>query len=347
MQLVEDPVWRRFWYPVAYAADLRPGPLSRTLLGTPIVVWESAPGRAAAAVDRCPHRDARLSQGWTCDGAVVCPYHGWRFGGDGTAVHIPQTPERTTFPDRYALRTVQCESDGHVVWVCLDDAPLRPRPRMPEAGEGWRWLRQFDEEWAASAPRLMENSFDPAHITFVHRATFGNAADPVIATPQVRRVPEGLVMDSTVEVRNPPEARAASGEVTETTVRTTTTVLHAPFLRVLTISYPAGRVHRLVTCATPVDDGHLQLLQWAVRNDGESDVPAADIVAFDRAVVDEDKELLEGVWAPYDPDLGANVHVRVDRPTVELRRLYREIEAGTWPRGDWVGDSPDDVGLTE
>ena len=44
MQLVEDPVWRRFWYPVAYAADLRPGPLSRTLLGTPIVKLSQAMG---------------------------------------------------------------------------------------------------------------------------------------------------------------------------------------------------------------------------------------------------------------------------------------------------------------
>ena len=113
-------------------------------------------GQAKALLDRCPHRNVPLSLGRvTTKGTLECAYHGWRFGGDGTAVHIPQTPERTTFPDRYALRTVQCESDGHVVWVCLDDAPLRPRPRMPEAGEGWRWLRQFDEEWAASAPRLI------------------------------------------------------------------------------------------------------------------------------------------------------------------------------------------------
>lgn len=345
MRLVEERVWRRFWYPVAFAADVDPGPLARTLLGERIVLWSSGPGEVAAAVDRCPHRDAPLSQGWVCAGAVVCPYHGWQFGPDGGAAHIPQVPERTSFPGRYRIDTVHSATADGVVWVCLDPEPLCPRPTLPAAEDGWRWVREFDEVWATPAARLMENSFDPAHTTFVHRATFGNDAAPDIEAPEVQRVPGGLVMQSVLEVKNPPYAQRSTGETTPMTVRTTETVLHAPFLRVLSISYPGGRAHRLITCATPVDDGHLRLLQWAVRNDTEADAPAADIVAFDRRVVDEDKRLLEGIWAPYSPELGANVHVRVDRPTVELRRLYGEIVAGTWPRLDWAGAVADDVGL--
>ncbi|MBO0715081.1 MAG: Rieske 2Fe-2S domain-containing protein, partial [Acidimicrobiales bacterium] len=82
MELLGDPIWQRFWYAVGFSADLGDAPLSRTVLGQPVVLWRDAKGVPAAAIDRCPHRDARLSQGWTCEGLIVCPYHGWQFGHD-------------------------------------------------------------------------------------------------------------------------------------------------------------------------------------------------------------------------------------------------------------------------
>ena len=30
-------------------------------------------------LDRCPHRDVRVSGGWSSDGLLTCPGHFWRF----------------------------------------------------------------------------------------------------------------------------------------------------------------------------------------------------------------------------------------------------------------------------
>ena len=331
MDLLAEPIWRKFWYPVAFQEDLATGPLARTVLATQLVIWADSNNEPCAAIDRCPHRDARLSGGWTCEGRIVCPYHGWEYGTDGRVQVVPQTPEIHSFPSRFALDTVYAATRYGVVWVCLDE-PVRSIPELPDgSADGWRTVREFDEEWATTAPRLMENSFDPAHTVFVHRATFGDTSRPDVDVPTIERTPYGLVARNNLSVANPESARVVTGEPeSEVTVRSSKTEFHAPFLRMLQSTYPGGKVHQIITAATPVDNSRLRLIQWAVRNDTEVESPAADIVAFDRRVTWEDQALLEGIWAPYSEELAANVHIKVDKPTVEIRRIYKEIRQGIW-----------------
>jgi phenylpropionate dioxygenase-like ring-hydroxylating dioxygenase large terminal subunit len=335
------PVWQRFWYPVSFVEEIANGPIARTLLGERLVLWDAQNGEVGAAVDRCPHRDGPLSQGWTCEGRIVCPYHGWQFRSDGPVTQIPQLPELTTFGARFAIEAVNAAVRYGVVWVCLSDTPARPIPAVAHSDEaGWRNLHQFDEEWATAPARLMENSFDPAHTVFVHRATFGDSSRPDVDVPEVERTTYGMVIRSDVSVTNQAMARAVTGEDGAMTVRSTITEFHAPFLRVLRSTYPNGRVHQIVTAATPVGPDRLRLVQWAVRNDTEADASAADIIEFDRRVTWEDQRLLEGITVPYSYALDANVHIKVDRPTIEMRRLYAEIADGSW-----AGLQPDPVVL--
>ncbi len=67
-----------------------------------------------------------------------------------------------------------------------------------------------------------------------------------------------------------------------------------------------------------------------MRNDTEAEAPAADVVAFDRRITLEDKDLLEAVWPDYSLDVTDNVHIKVDRPTLVIRQVLAEIVAGTW-----------------
>lgn len=326
---LSDSIWRRFWYPVGFAEDLLAGPMARTVLGQRLVLWDAGGGRPGAALDRCPHRDGPLSQGWTCEGRIVCPYHGWEYGPDGPVLRVPQLPHAASFPDRFALDTVRVEVSESVVWVCLDE-PARPVPTVPGAGPGGRFIREFDEEWDSAPARLMENSFDPAHTVFVHRATFGDTDRPDVDVPTIERTPYGMIVRSDVSVANPEQARIVTGDDRAKTVRSTETEFHAPFVRVLRSTYPSGVVHQIVTAATPINSSRLRLVQWAVRNDTEDDSRAAQVVAFDRRVTWEDQNLLEGITAPYSAALDANVHIKVDRPTIEMRRIYGEISQGTW-----------------
>lgn len=331
MDLLGEPIWRRFWYPVAFQEDLVAGPIARTVLATQLVIWAGLNGEPCAAIDRCPHRDARLSKGWTCEGRIVCPYHGWEYRADGRVEIVPQTPDVQKFPDRFSLETVSVAAQYGVIWVCLD-APIRPIPELPDGSvSGWRTIREFDEEWKTAAPRLMENSFDPAHTVFVHRATFGDTAKPDVDVPSVERTSYGMIAYNDLSVANPDSAQVVTGDLDRTiTVRHTKTEFHAPFLRVLQSTYPSGKIHQIITAATPIDNNRLRLVQWAVRNDSETESPAADVVAFDRRVTWEDQALLEEIWAPYSEELNSNVHIKVDRPTVEIRRIYKEIRDGTW-----------------
>jgi phenylpropionate dioxygenase-like ring-hydroxylating dioxygenase large terminal subunit len=219
-----------------------------------------------------------------------------------------------------------------VVWVALED-PVIPIPDVPGDGDpGYRFVRQFDEVWAAAATRLMDNSFDPAHVAYVHQGSFGTPANARIDAPVAERTSTGMRLRTELEVENHmAEAQRSSGVTTARTVRSTVSELVGPFLRIMSITYPNGRHHVLVTSATPVDDTHLRVIQFAVRNDTEEETPAADVVAFDRLVTLEDRVLLENTHPDYELDLTQNVHLKVDRGTLELRRIYREIVDGTWP----------------
>ena len=79
----------RLWQAVAFSADLGRRPVRVMFGGTPVVLFRDAAGRAAALLDRCPHRLVALSGGRVRNGEIECPYHGWRFDGAGHCTAIP------------------------------------------------------------------------------------------------------------------------------------------------------------------------------------------------------------------------------------------------------------------
>lgn len=341
MLITREPVFRRFWYPLTFAASVGDTPVARRLLGEDLVLWRTGEG-VAVAIDRCPHREAKLSVGWLDERCrLVCPYHGWEYGPDGRAERVPQLPAGVPIPPKAALETVRCEVRYGLVWVCLDPEPLLDIPAVPEFGEaGWRYVPEYEWMFECSAAHLIENNFDPAHIAFVHRKTFGNPARPEVATPQLVRTGYGFVVDSRVPVEN----RPGSAERTE---RSTTSELHLPFHGVIRIGYPDGLVHLMFKGCCPVDDGVTRLVQFVIRNDTEQDAPAADILAFDHRVEAEDQALLATVPTDYPLSLPRNVHLKNDRSSIELRRLYAELLSGAWEPGvESGGASPDASGVS-
>ena len=144
--------------------------------------------------------------------------------------------------------------------------------------------------------------------------------------PDVERTAYGLRSSYVVPVQSRP------GEPTST-VRSTTTDVHAPFLAVIRIDYPDGLAHIMIKACTPVDDDHTRQLQVVLRNDTDDDRSAADILAFDAQVWQEDKVVLEHCAAGFQLDLTANVHLRTDRARpsntgVSSSRLVSPLSSG-------------------
>src|SRR5690606_24837131 len=124
---------RRVWYPVSLSKEVGRKPRRVELLGDPYVLYRDVSGKAVVHLDRCPHRNAPLSQGRCLrDNTLECPYHGWRFSPDGACETIPgreDLPKHThrveTFPthEQYGIVWAIPEQEG----TAGGDAPLQIR----------------------------------------------------------------------------------------------------------------------------------------------------------------------------------------------------------------------------
>jgi phenylpropionate dioxygenase-like ring-hydroxylating dioxygenase large terminal subunit len=323
MLVSEVPLFERCWYAISRVDALVDGPVARRLLGVDLVIWRRPDGVVSAARDRCPHREARLSAGTVDELGLTCPYHGWVYGDGGQCVHIPQLEPDTPIPSRARLDTVLATERYGLVWACLSDQPAGGIPDVPEYDDGaHRAIFEPETLWPASAPVLLDNNFDLAHIAWVHQSSFGQSGAPA-PVAEIVRTPTGLCSFTKLQVS------AEHGKDRPST-RTTEGSFVAPFTGVFRMVYESGVTHVMVKCITPIDDATSRQLQLVLRTDREEDVPAEKIIAFDLEVTAEDQRQLADVPANYRTELSDLVHLKVDKASIELRRLYGEIEAGTW-----------------
>lgn len=328
MIVTKQAVLRRFWYAVMPAWMLDDGQKPFTLLGEKIVLWKTSTGEIACLKDRCCHRTAKLSLGFLEQDNLVCGYHGWTFDAAGACVRIPQNAPDAPISPRHCVQKFRAQERYGYVWVALDD-PLTDIPEIPEAAlPGVRQVPEFYEPWKIGALRLMENSFDSAHIAYVHRATFGDVNQPDVKPREIIPFPYGFdsPSEAQVVVRGDAAQKAVATDA-NSTVRRMESTWYMPLARRTAITYPHGLLHVLITCATPIDDDNTMVVQWVYRNDTEADVPSADVVAFDRAVTLEDQAILESCEAdvPLATTDGEEMHMVSDRPGLVMRRMLREL----------------------
>ncbi|MCA3245240.1 MAG: aromatic ring-hydroxylating dioxygenase subunit alpha [Azospirillum sp.] len=334
MLVTQQKVLRRFWYPVLPMEKLGEAPVPFTLLGQAIVIWKDETGAPAAAIDRCCHRTAKLSKGFCTGGRIACGYHGWEYDRTGACVRVPQWKDATRAP-KFKIDAYRCAERYGYVWVALDE-PLFGIPEIPEADDpAFRRIPEFYEPWNAGALRVLENSFDNAHFTFVHKSSFGDP-DPTPSQMTYEEFPWGFRTHSIVHVKNPELQRKNLGIAEEKTTRDNTRTWFMPFFRQLRIRYPNGLVHCIQTGATPIDDTRSQIVQFVYRNDTEADTSAASVIAFDRQVTEEDRAVLEATESdvPLDAASGEEFHMPSDKPGLLMRKRLAALlaEAGETER---------------
>lgn len=321
MLVTQQAVLRRFWYAVMPLEKLDAGPQPFTLLGEPIVLWKKSDGMPAAVRDRCCHRTAKLSKGFVNGDHIACGYHGWEYDCSGRCVKIPQSPD-SAIPSGARVQAFHCQAKYGYAWVALDE-PLKPIFDIPEdADPAFRRVHQFDTAWHTGALRLMENSFDAAHFAFVHRGTFGQFGQNTPEFFEIRETDYGFEAETKLVINNPPASHRITGSTEPTTRRHFHNQWHLPFSRKLGLEYPNGLQHIILTCATPIDDENIQLIQWLYRNDREEDCSAAELNDWDLRVIAEDKDILETVDADAPVALArrAEQNMAADRPGLIMRK---------------------------
>ncbi len=183
----------RYWYIAATAQTLRHKPIRRTILGQPIVLFRDGNGVASALLDRCAHRNMRLSAGRTTANGIECPYHGWTFDGRGTCTAAPSLV-REDLPQAKVPSFPAREQQGFI-WIYMGEGEPAVQPFVFPNVDEPRWTTfRMTTRFEASAFACLENFLDVPHTVYVHGGLFRTRATRV-ATATVRTERDGAVAE--------------------------------------------------------------------------------------------------------------------------------------------------------
>ena len=163
------------WFIACESHQLKQRPLGVTLQGVPMVLFRDGEGKAAALLDRCPHRNAPLSLGKVVGGQLQCAYHGWCFDGSGACRAVPGLVGETevALKSRAAEAYPCVEQDGYVwVYSTPGEAPKEGPFHFPHLDEpGYTTVRR-DFMLQSTLHAAVENALDVPHTAFLHGGLF-------------------------------------------------------------------------------------------------------------------------------------------------------------------------------
>lgn len=187
LALEQQRIFSREWICVGRASAIaEPGAyLTYEIAGQPIIVLRDNAGTIRAFSNVCLHRYSILLQGTGRTSAIICPYHAWTYGLDGTLRGAPHM-DRTLGFCRENYRLPELRSETWLGWIYVtlnpDIAPVAERlSKLTEMIHQYRmenYIETFREElvWDTNWKILAENFMESYHLPTLHRATIGPAS---------------------------------------------------------------------------------------------------------------------------------------------------------------------------
>ena len=344
---------RNAWYVAGWSKDFGDDLRALEITGQRLVMYRTSDGKVVALEDRCPHRLLPLSKGKRVGDTIQCGYHGMTFDGTGTCVRVPgqdNTP-KSAFVNAYPI-----EERHGIVWIWMGDPERADRSKVfdiPEFSDG-QWHAHHGGQLHIKAHYLnvAENLVDPAHVSFVHPTTLGNAASENVP---VHVSTSGAVIRAWRWIRDAPpigffqKFGGFSGHVD----RWHYYDLHLPSTAVIDF----GSIDTAAQCAeedrdqgvrifalhfvTPVREDYTIDHWMHLRNTAIGDDAASEQMdAMFQIAFDEDKAILEAVHTEeMRPQTRRPIRIAIDKgPTVYRKRIRDMIAAETTEDlGDPVG----------
>jgi phenylpropionate dioxygenase-like ring-hydroxylating dioxygenase large terminal subunit len=315
--MIEDSSLINDWHVVARSTDLEEGSIrSARLLEEDLVLWRIG-GEVMAWQDLCAHRGSRLSLGRVEEENLVCAYHGWTYDSSGNCVRFPAHPDQKP-PDRARVKTYYAAERYGLVWVALS-RPERDIPPFPEwTDDTYRKVFCGPYDVKASAPRVVENFLDVAHLPILHEGLLGDTAHPEINDYGVTADSAGIET-APISLWQPDPDGTGKGASVSYVYK-----VFRPFTAYF-VKQAKENGFGIFMSVTPVDRVHCIMWMWLVMNYSR-DTPEDQIRSFEDKVVAQDVRIVESQRPELLPlDLQAELHLRSDRTAVAYRKWLRQM----------------------
>ena len=194
----------RGWHCLGLTKDLGDGkPHSINAFGQKLVVFRGEDGQLNVLDSYCRHMGGDLSQGTVKGNEIACPFHDWRWGGDGKCKLVPYA-KRTPRLARTA-KWPTLEQDG-MLFIWNDPEGSAPPeenyiPRIEQAGSDewtdWHWYTTVVN---VNCREIIDNVVDMAHFFYIHGSVpshFKNIFEGHIATQVMDSTPRDDIVVST------------------------------------------------------------------------------------------------------------------------------------------------------
>jgi 3-ketosteroid 9alpha-monooxygenase subunit A len=165
--------YARGWHCLGLAETFRDGkPHAIRAFDGKLVVWQDSHGKLNVLDGYCRHMGGDLTQGEVKGDEVGCPFHDWRWGGDGKCKAIPYARR---VPLRARTQAYQTEIVNGQLFIWHDPEGSEPdRDVLPyaipglDSGEYTDWSWHVTEIEGSNCRELIDNVADMAHFYYVH-----------------------------------------------------------------------------------------------------------------------------------------------------------------------------------
>lgn len=145
------------------------------IMGQDVVVYRTRSGLVRAINPFCPHLGAHLGYGGRVEGdAIVCPFHGFAFGPDGSCIATGYD----TAPPKASLDVWPvCEALG-LVFVWHHSRQLPPQWPLPTLDEYLPTTVEHTMALDSHPQEMLENVIDRGHFIYIHKLREPRIVDP-------------------------------------------------------------------------------------------------------------------------------------------------------------------------
>ena len=165
----------RGWHCLGLAEPFRDGqPHAVEAFGTKLVVFATGDGKLNVLDAYCRHMGGDLSQGTVKGEAIACPFHDWRWAGNGKCVQIPYAKR---IPLRARTRSWLTLERNKQLFVWHDpegnpppDDVVIPETKGASSDEWSDWTWDTVRIEGSNCREIIDNMVDMAHFFYIHFA---------------------------------------------------------------------------------------------------------------------------------------------------------------------------------